>query len=92
MDASDQRGVSHVKLRHGPEGARAHGEGVEHAPVVSSPHLAAAVAHGQQVGAQLGGRGGVRRGGREGRGGEGSGGGRRGEWGGGEGRRGGKRE
>lgn len=53
VDARDQRGVSHVKLRHGPEDAGAHREGVQHAPVVPRPHLTAAVAHGQQIGAQL---------------------------------------
>lgn len=53
MDASDQSCVSHIKLGDSLKGPRLHGKGVQHAAVVSCPHLTATVAHGQQVGAQL---------------------------------------
>lgn len=53
MDSSDQRRVSHVNPGHGFQRAVPHGEGVQLAADVPRPHLTVAVAHAQQVRAEL---------------------------------------
>lgn len=54
MDAGDQGCVSHIKLGQRFQCPALHGERVYLAGVGSSPHLTVTVAHGQQVGVQLG--------------------------------------